>query len=411
MNDFPKIESQKTVGTKYKIIELIDTGGSSAVYKTKNIQNQTNYALKLLVKTNKNHDLYQNPRHFKAGAKVLAALEHPNLVNTVDYGIDNKHGPFLVMELLEGETLSSKICNQQQLPVVAVLDFALEAARSIDYIHQQKMFHGDIKPENFFLSQTAAKTTVKLLDFFPRRRIKDWTKLEITPDYLAPEVFSGEDPAPAMDLFALGVVLFEMICAELPRFQNSKKVDIPQSMQENLPEYLLEIIVQLLSFQAQNRFLGFEKLLNYQKPIDNKPKLSKVLQDLEYLSTEYQNRSLQSRTKSTPTPLDEEILQLQQIMVEQNPLPHFLVTEDLQIIYCNHTARAILEHLPPNKKLNLKNTQLCLNFPFIIDDIENSFQSIKISSRQIEFKGRKMSFWSVPVIEKGQVKGVQLILS
>jgi eukaryotic-like serine/threonine-protein kinase len=144
-------------------------------------------------------------------AEAAARLSHPNIVTLHDVG-RAEAGPFLVMELLRGETLSERLA-QGPLPVAEAVRVAAEVAKGLAHAHGEGVVHRDLKPENVFLCEDGQ---VKVLDFglahaFGRRRAEGGTS-----GYMAPEQAEGAPEDERTDVFALGVILFELLSGKLP---------------------------------------------------------------------------------------------------------------------------------------------------------------------------------------------------
>jgi eukaryotic-like serine/threonine-protein kinase len=153
--------------------------------------------------------------------QILARLEHPNIARLIDAGIDAQGKPFLAMEYIEGAPLL-EYADAQQLDVRARLALFAQLCGAVQYAHQNLIVHRDIKPSNILIDQ---RGQAKLLDFGISRLLDPdavsaqtqsrWQAF--TPDYAAPEQIRGEPSATAMDIFSLGVVLYELLSGRHPR--------------------------------------------------------------------------------------------------------------------------------------------------------------------------------------------------
>jgi serine/threonine-protein kinase len=172
------------------------------------------FAVKLLLEGQKNRS--ESRERFFVEARLASSLCHPNIVSVTDFGHDEKHGCFIVMELLEGATVRARMREGLLSPRLAfdVVDQLTGATR---YMHARGIVHGDIKPENIVLSRVDGEprrqNVVKLLDFGLSFRSGSAPehKLGGTPPYLAPERLQGAPPAPACDVYSLGALLYEML--------------------------------------------------------------------------------------------------------------------------------------------------------------------------------------------------------
>jgi eukaryotic-like serine/threonine-protein kinase len=155
---------------------------------------------------------------FKREALSAAALSHPGIVTVHDVGED-EGGPFIVMEFVDGETLTDLLKRQGPLDPVMAAGIALQVARALDHAHGRGVIHRDVKPGNILIDGSGA---AKLADFgiatglAQQERFTEVGHVLGTIAYLAPERVAGETATPASDLYALGVVLYEMLTGRIP---------------------------------------------------------------------------------------------------------------------------------------------------------------------------------------------------
>ena len=164
---------------------------------------------------------------FRTEAVATARITHPNVVGYLDFGTDAGGSAFLVLELLEGETLSRRLARDRKLDLATALDIAIQVGVALEAAHEQGVVHRDLKPDNIFLCTTPAghSPTVKLLDFGVSKvvdqRLDAATthvgELLGTPSYMAPEQgLSASDSDARSDIYSLGCTLFEMVCGVRP---------------------------------------------------------------------------------------------------------------------------------------------------------------------------------------------------
>jgi serine/threonine protein kinase len=183
-------------------------GGMSNVYRAQDPVLGKAVAIKVL-KDDRNLDDAQRDR-FLNEARIAANMEHPNIVRVHDFGEDAGR-PFMVMEFLEGEDLSKIIRNKQAGDYKTRVSIAQQVAKALEYIHRRGIFHRDIKPENI---QINASGVVKLMDF-GIAKVQDLGMTRPgfmvgTPYYMAPEQVRGEEVTASTDIYAFGIVLFEL---------------------------------------------------------------------------------------------------------------------------------------------------------------------------------------------------------
>lgn len=210
-------------GTKlaqhYEIIELVGKGGMGAVYKAKQLTLGRIVALKVLPPSfAKNKEFVER---FDREAKVLAELNHPNIVSIYDKVVDEDM-IFFVMEYVDGVNLR-RFLLEKKLPPKEALELILQICNALDYAHSQGVVHRDIKPENILIDK---KRCAKITDFGIARIFwgqgveSNLTKTDIiigTYDYMAPEQRTNPKKVDQRaDIYSLGVIIYEMLTGELP---------------------------------------------------------------------------------------------------------------------------------------------------------------------------------------------------
>ncbi|MBX3063062.1 MAG: serine/threonine protein kinase [Anaerolineae bacterium] len=200
----------------YKLSALLGQGGMAAVYRARQENMGRDVAIKVI-------DTSDDPKDFKARfqreAQMIASLSHPHIIKVFDYGIQDQY-VFLVMELLPGGTLG-KLFRKGPFPVKAAYRVISQLAEALDYAHAKNLIHRDLKPQNVLLDENR---NVILTDF---GIAKLWQRFSLnlgqysekvtgTPAYMAPEQWRNEDITPRTDIYALGVMMFEMLTGRLP---------------------------------------------------------------------------------------------------------------------------------------------------------------------------------------------------
>lgn len=197
------------VGHRYELAEAVGRGGMADVFRARDLLLHRDVAVKVL---RANAELKADQAGFMREARTLARLNHPGLVTVFDAG--TTHGrPFLVMELVEGDTLA-EFCAQNKPTVEHVLSLGVQIGDALEQVHAAGIVHRDIKPGNVLVDHAGR---VRLIDFgiaLPVGLATDHTAdgdLVGTAAYLSPEQFQGQEVGPASDVYSMGLVLLEVL--------------------------------------------------------------------------------------------------------------------------------------------------------------------------------------------------------
>jgi serine/threonine-protein kinase len=204
-----------TLAGRYVIERELGVGGMATVYAARHLIVDRPCAIKILAPQFAQDAVLRE--RFVREARHAQRIAHPNVIEIFDQGETEDHTPFLVMELLEGRSLADVIA-EGPLPLARALPVAIEMIRALCRAHDFEVIHRDLKPENVFL---LAGDHVKLLDFGIARCAQDARLTNLgevfgTPQYMSPERGSSIDAGPSADLYAFGIILFEMLTGRLP---------------------------------------------------------------------------------------------------------------------------------------------------------------------------------------------------
>jgi serine/threonine-protein kinase len=204
---------------RYVIEEVIGEGGMATVYRARHKLVDRPVAVKIMNPMLASDAIVRE--RFRREARSAQKLAHPNIIEIFDQGDTEDGTCYIVMELLSGESLAAVI-QRGPVDVDRAVHIMIQIARGIARAHDLEVIHRDIKPENIFLCRREdGSDLVKLLDFGIAKsrhdsRLTGQGELFGTPQYMAPERIMGNDTGGASDLYALGVVFFEMLTGELP---------------------------------------------------------------------------------------------------------------------------------------------------------------------------------------------------
>lgn len=202
------------VATRYRLERLLAHGGMGRVFAASDAGRKV--ALKILDPTLGSAE--GMARRFRREATLLHTLDHPNIVRYLDGGVDAQGWLFTAMELLEGRTLRQLI-ERSSLSPKGLVSIIEAMAAGLQAAHEQGIWHGDLKPENVFLT---AADNAKIVDFGTSKvegleRLTRTGEACGTPGYMAPELLTGEHPiGSAIDTYSLGVVVYEAITGRHP---------------------------------------------------------------------------------------------------------------------------------------------------------------------------------------------------
>jgi len=211
------------LGDRWVLLERIDAGAMGEVFRAEHQVLGHAVAVKVLL-PEMTRDQGAIDR-FLREARIAAKLRHPNVVRVEDYGLSSDGRPYLVMELLRGESLARLLARTPRLRPSVVLALVHQIADALDTAHAAGIVHRDLKPENIFLSGPAEALTLKVLDFGVAKFTDALAAgggatasntLVGTPRYMSPEQAQGRPLDGRSDLYAVGVMLFQMLTGVVP---------------------------------------------------------------------------------------------------------------------------------------------------------------------------------------------------
>jgi serine/threonine protein kinase len=252
----------------YRVVSLIAHGGMGVVYRATDVRLHRDVALKMLAPIGVPDEL--RVERFLREARITASVDHPNVVKVYDVGVFNGQ-PYIVVELLEGETLRARLNRGALTPPVA-RQIATDVARGLVAAHTAGLVHRDLKPENIFLTRTGI---TKILDFGIAKLAPEAMRPHGAPStitgillgtagYLAPEQILGLEVDARADLFALGSILFELMTGQrafacentvdtLHAILHAKPPELTRQT-DGMPNVLAKIVSRLLEKAPADRF-------------------------------------------------------------------------------------------------------------------------------------------------------------
>jgi Protein kinase domain len=268
----PGALTNTTLGS-YQVLELLGRGGMGEVYKGRHPTLDRTVAIKILPDTLANKAEFR--ARFEREAKTVASLRHPNIVNVFDFG--NVGGTYyMVMEYISGLELNDYLEERGPIPLPEAFPFISDIAGALDYAHEQGLVHRDVKPSNVMLQKvTATGSSTRtlraiLMDFGVAKIINANTGLTQTGamgtlDYMAPEqIMSAKEVDSRADVYALGVMIYQMLTGELP-YKGSNAGQIlfahlqeavpdPRAVAPTMAEHVALAIMRALAKSPEERF-------------------------------------------------------------------------------------------------------------------------------------------------------------
>jgi tRNA A-37 threonylcarbamoyl transferase component Bud32 len=220
---------------RYRLDAQIGAGGMSTVYRAFDVTLERRVAVKLMHREIAS-DSDQLER-FRREARSVAQLSHPHIVGVIDAGEEDGR-PYIVFEYVEGETLKDRIRRVGRLPIDEAIAYAIEIARALGAAHAAAIVHRDIKPQNVLVDEEGS---AKVTDFGIARSLEEDGltadgRVLGTTDYVSPEQALGHDVDGQSDIYSLGVVLYEMLCGDVPFHGENQVAVAMKHVREDLPD-------------------------------------------------------------------------------------------------------------------------------------------------------------------------------
>lgn len=236
----PSLLGEPTLDARYLLERRLGQGGMGVVFEARHIFLKTKHAIKVILPDLVGNDPMLTTR-FRQEALAAAAIRHQNIIAVTDFGVVRSTMPFLVMEFVKGRSLQDILTTEGAMPPQRAWEFISAIAAGVGAAHRQNIVHRDLKPLNIMVQDDVPVAEgVKILDF-GLAKIKSGELLGSfvqaqtsglmgSPFYMAPEQWSDEEPDARADIYSLGVILYQMLCGEVP-FKGSS---IPSIMKKHL---------------------------------------------------------------------------------------------------------------------------------------------------------------------------------
>lgn len=261
-------EENNIIDQRFELVEKIGGGGMAVVYRAKDIETQQEVAIKIM-----RQDLETDTNYvarFEEEARAQRKLSHPNIVQTYAVGWEPH---YIAMELVEGETLKDVIRRQGHLTPRAAIEVTILIANALQHAHQKGVIHRDIKPQNVLVSRSGE---VKVADF-GLARAGGILSLSIdqamlgSVHYLSPEQAVGNPTNAQSDVYALGVVFYEMLTGQVPFTADSpvavaskhanEPMSFPSHMAGRIPAAVKDIVTKAMQKDLQQRYSDMDAML------------------------------------------------------------------------------------------------------------------------------------------------------
>jgi serine/threonine-protein kinase len=269
-------EQARVIAGRYELQSLIGEGGMASVWRARDLTLERPVAVKLLFARDE-RDKHRLIQQFVREARIAASVHHRNVIHIVDFGTTEAQQPFMVMELLEGETLGHRLHREPRLSLPEIVQIAALTLRGLAAVHDAGIIHRDLKPENVFLSTDGGNALFpKILDFGISRSVEPRSgrrsalttregMIVGTPEYMSPEQARGvRGIDKRTDLYSMGAILYEALTGRLA-FASENVGDLiiqivtgtAQTIHElepKVPRAISDVVAKAMARQPEDRF-------------------------------------------------------------------------------------------------------------------------------------------------------------
>lgn len=282
----------KKLEGRYELLELIGFGGMAIVFKAYDIAEDKHVAIKILKDEYLSNDDFK--RRFRNESKAIAVLSHPSIVKVFDVNFSDNI-QYIVMEYIDGITLKEYIEQQGTVKWKEAVHFTVQILRALQHAHDNGIVHRDVKPQNVMLIEDG---TIKVMDFgiarFARENGKTMSDKAIgSVHYISPEQAKGDTTDEKTDIYAAGVIMYEMLTGKVP-FDGDSPVSIaikqmqidperPRAINPEIPVGLEEIILRAMQKDPQLRYQSAAEML---RDIDEFKRNPSVVFEYKYFNSD-----------------------------------------------------------------------------------------------------------------------------
>jgi serine/threonine-protein kinase len=268
------------IAMRYRIVKRLAQGGMGTVYRAHHLGLGHDVALKVLPQEEAS---LERSMRFEREARAVAQLDHPCCVRVLDYGQTDDRLRYLAMELLRGPSLAEELEAHGPLPVAQAVRYATDLLKALAHSHSRGVLHRDVKAANVVLAERSGIQRAVLIDFGLARSHTDTgvTAANVcvgSPSYVAPERLVGRSYDGRADLYAVGVLLYEMLSGVRP-FRGNTPVEIARQhvqcvarplggIRPEVPPALAAVVVKAMAKDPDKRYADAEAMLSAMEDVD-----------------------------------------------------------------------------------------------------------------------------------------------
>ena len=299
----------KVINDRYEVVEKLGGGGMSVVYLAKDTILKRKVAIKAIsIPANEKEETIER---FEREVHNLTQLAHKNIVNVYDV-TENDDCFFIVMEYIDGPTLSEYIANHQPLDIQTIINFTEQIIEGIKHAHETRIVHRDIKPQNILIEKDK---TLKILDFGIAKALSETTMTQTnhvlgTVQYLSPEQARGESTDSGTDIYSIGVVLYEMLVGKPPyNGENAISIAIkhiqddmpnPTAQRKDVPQALSNVVLKATEKDKKDRYQSVNEMQEDLKSALSDDRVNEakyVSEDMSTTTMEFDKNEIKARAK------------------------------------------------------------------------------------------------------------------